>query len=62
MWISAVTWDGSSEGDVYKTTDGGATWTDFTGNIQHRKPQILRFNPKTNELWSAQTMLHKIKQ
>jgi photosystem II stability/assembly factor-like uncharacterized protein len=62
MWISAVTWDGSSEGDVYKTTDGGATWTDFTGDIQHRKPQVLRFNPKTNELWSAQTMLHKIKQ
>ncbi|HSI09163.1 MAG: WD40/YVTN/BNR-like repeat-containing protein [Rariglobus sp.] len=62
IWISAVTWDGSSEGDVYKSTDGGATWTDFTGNIQHRKPQVLRFNPKTNELWSAQTMLHKIKQ
>lgn len=62
MWISAVTWDGSSSGDVYKTTDGGATWTDFTGDLQHRKPQVLRFNPKTNELWSAQTVLHKIKQ
>lgn len=62
IWISAVTWDGSSEGDVYKSTDGGATWSDFTGNIQHRKPQVLRFNPKTNELWSGQTMLHKIKQ
>ena len=62
IWISAVTWDGSSEGEVYKSTDGGATWTDFTGNIQHRKPQVLRFNAKTNELWSAQTMLHKIKQ
>jgi photosystem II stability/assembly factor-like uncharacterized protein len=62
IWISAVTWDGSSEGDVYKSTDGGATWVDFTGNIQVRKPQVLRFNPKTNELWSAQTMLHKIKQ
>ncbi len=62
MWISAVTWDGSSNGDVFKTTDGGVTWTDFTGDIQHRKPQILRFNAKTNELWSGQTMLHKIKQ
>ncbi|CAM3031584.1 WD40/YVTN/BNR-like repeat-containing protein [Rariglobus hedericola] len=62
MWISAVTWDGSSKGDVFKTTDGGVTWTDFTGDIQHRKPQILRFNPKTNELWSGQTMMHKIKQ
>ena len=62
MWISAVTWDGSSRGSVYKTTDGGASWTDFTGDLQHRKPQILRFNPKTNELWSGQTVMHKIKQ
>ncbi len=62
MWISAVTWDGSSDGDVYKTTDAGATWTVFTGTLMHCKPQILRFNPKTNELWSGQTILHKIKQ
>lgn len=62
MWISAVTWDNSSNGDVYKTTDGGATWSDFTGDLMHRKPQILRFNPKTNELWSGQTTMHKIKQ
>ncbi len=62
IWISAVTWDGSANGDVYKSLDGGATWTDFTGDIQHRKPQVLRFNAKTNELWSGQTMLHKIKQ
>lgn len=62
LWISAVTWDGSSSGDVYKSTDGGATWVDFTGNLMHRKPQILRFNPQTNELWSGQTVLHKIKQ
>jgi len=62
IWISAVTWDGSSNGDVYKSTDGGATWTDFTGNMMVRKPQVLRFNPQTNELWSGQTMLNKIKQ
>ncbi len=62
IWISAVTWDGSSNGDVYKSTDGGATWTDFTGDLMHRKPQLLRFNPKTNELWSGQTMLHKLRQ
>lgn len=62
MWISCLNWDGSSNGAVYKTTDGGATWEDFTGNLQHRKPQVLRFNPKTNELWSGQTVMHKIKQ
>ncbi len=62
MWISAVTWDNSSNGGVYKTTDGGVTWTDFTGTLMHRKPQVLRFNPKTNELWSGQTAMHKIQQ
>lgn len=62
MWVSAVTWDGSSDGDVYKTIDGGATWSVFTGSLMHHKPQILRFNPLTNELWAGQTILHKIKQ
>lgn len=62
IWISAVNWDGSSKGDVFKSTDGGATWENFTGNLMHRKPQILRFNPKTNELWSGQTTLNKIQQ
>lgn len=62
IWISAITWDGSSNGTVYKSTDDGATWTDLTGNMMVRKPGVLRFNPKTNELWSGQTMLNKIKQ
>lgn len=62
LWISTVTWDDSSNGGVYKSTDGGTTWVDFTGDLRFRKPQILRFNPETKELWSGQTMLHKIKQ
>jgi len=62
MWVSAVTWDGSSNGDVYKTTDGGATWSSIAGSQINRKPQVLRFNPLTNELWAGQTLLQKIKQ
>lgn len=62
LWISAVTWDASSAGEIYKTTDAGATWTEITGDIAYRKPQILRFNPLTNELWAGQTMIHKTRQ
>ncbi|HSI07801.1 MAG TPA: hypothetical protein VK985_04365 [Rariglobus sp.] len=62
MWVSSVTWDDKADGDVFKTTDGGATWTAITGSLAYRKPGILRFNPQTNELWAGQTMLHKIKQ
>jgi hypothetical protein len=62
IWISATSWDGSSNGAVYKTTDAGATWTDITGNLPYVKPLVLRFNPKTNELWAGGVTLNKIKQ
>ncbi len=62
LWIAATTWNGSSDGGIYKTVDGGATWQEITGNIQYVKPQILRFNPATNELWAGWVGLYKIKQ
>jgi photosystem II stability/assembly factor-like uncharacterized protein len=62
LWISTTTWDGSANGAVYKTTDGGATWQDITGNLPYVKPQILRFNPATNELWCGFVSLNKLKQ
>ena len=62
IWISAVTWDGSTDGAVYKTTDEGLTWQDITGNLNYVKPQVLRFNPETNELWAGWVGLSKIKQ
>jgi photosystem II stability/assembly factor-like uncharacterized protein len=62
IWITRVTWDFSSNGEIYKTTDGGTTWTDITGNIPYRKPLVLRFNPETNELWAGGVGLYKLKQ
>lgn len=62
MWISVVSWDLSANGSVFKTTDGGVTWQDITGNLGYNKPLVLRFNPATNELWSGGVTLHKIKQ
>ncbi|MFA6289198.1 MAG: hypothetical protein WC661_17585 [Opitutaceae bacterium] len=62
IWVSATVWDNSANGAIYKTTDGGATWTDITGNIPYIRPQILRFNPATNELWAGYVGLYKIKQ
>ena len=58
LWVS---FDGG-KGGVYKTTDGGATWTDITGDLPYLYPQILRFNPATHELWAGGVGLFKIKQ
>lgn len=58
LWIS---FDGG-KGGVYKTADGGATWTEITGNIPFLYPQILRFNPATNELWAGGVGLFRVKQ
>lgn len=62
MWISTVTWDSSSNGAVYKTSDGGATWQEITGNLPYAKPLILRYNPLTDELWAGGVGLFKLKQ
>ncbi len=62
MWVSGTVWDNNAKGAIHKTTDGGVTWTNITGNIPYIRPQILRFNPETNELWAGYVGLYKIKQ
>ena len=62
VWVSQTTWNGSDAGGVYKTTDGGVTWQNITGNLPYVKPQVIRFNPETNELWAGWVGLYKIKQ
>jgi photosystem II stability/assembly factor-like uncharacterized protein len=62
LWVAATTWDSLSTGGVFKTTDGGATWMNITGNLPCVKPQLLRFNPETSELWAGHVGLYKCKQ
>lgn len=62
IWISKVSWGTDTGGGVYKTSDGGATWEEITGDIPNRKPLVLRFNPATSELWAGGTGLYRLKQ
>jgi hypothetical protein len=62
IWTSSTTWGEEAIGSVRKTTDGGITWTDITGDLAYRKPLVLRFNPATRELWAAGVGLFKLKQ
>jgi photosystem II stability/assembly factor-like uncharacterized protein len=62
IWISRTTWDSSARGGVYRTTDGGTTWEEITGDIPFRKPQLLRYNAARHELWAGGVGLFKIAQ
>jgi photosystem II stability/assembly factor-like uncharacterized protein len=61
VWISRVGWSGRPEGGVYQTTDGGAAWKEITGDIPHRSPLVLRYDPASSELWAGGVGLYKIK-
>lgn len=62
LWISQVSWGNDAVGAVWKTSDGGASWQDITGNLRYRKPICLRFNPASSELWAAGVGVYKIRQ
>lgn len=62
LWVATTTWDSRATGGVFKSADGGATWHEITGNLPCVKPQILRYNPETRELWAGNVGLYKIKQ
>ena len=62
LWIARTPWGDFPRGQILKTTDGGATWRDLTGNLPYLGSMILRFNPDTRELWAGGKCLFKIKQ
>ena len=62
IWISRTTWDGSSRGGIYRTTDGGGAWSDITGDIPYRKPLVLRYQEASHVLWAGGVGLFRLKQ
>jgi photosystem II stability/assembly factor-like uncharacterized protein len=62
LWYSTIKHGGTAWGHIMKTTDGGSTWQDITGDIGYRKPMVLRFNPATSELWAGGVGLFRTKQ
>lgn len=62
MWTSRVSWGDSSTGHINKTTDGGATWQDITGDIPVRNAAILRYDPASSYLWAGAVGLYRLKQ
>jgi hypothetical protein len=62
LWCAGTTWDGSSQGAVYESTDAGLTWQEITGDLPYRKPLVLRYNPATRELWAAGVCLFKCRR
>jgi photosystem II stability/assembly factor-like uncharacterized protein len=57
-----VTWNTGTTGAICRTTDGGATWQDITGDIPYRHPIVLRYNPETRCLWAAGNGFFTLKQ
>jgi photosystem II stability/assembly factor-like uncharacterized protein len=63
MWAVANFWGGPAQsGGVFKTTDGGQTWTDITGDLPYRRPLVIRYNAETDELWAGNVGLYRLKQ
>lgn len=62
IWISRTTWGSGTRGGIWRSTDGGANWEEITGDIPYRKPQILRYDPTTRELWAAGSGIFKLAQ
>jgi len=62
IWFSTLKWGGERWGYVMKSSDGGGTWQDVTGDIGYRGPIILRFDPATSELWAGGVGLFKTRQ
>ena len=62
VWMTEIAWNASPTGSVFRTSDGGNTWTDITGDLPYRQCKVLRYDPATGYLWAGGTGLFKLKQ
>ena len=53
MWLTRTSWDATTLGGVFETTDGGKNWHSIVGNLPCTRPLILRYNAATKQLWAA---------
>jgi len=61
-WLSRTTWDATTIGGVYETTNGGKTWRSILGDLPSGRPLVLRYNAATKELWAAGPGLFLLKR
>ena len=62
IWLTMMGWGAEIDGGIYKTSDGGKTWTDITGDIPYRQCKVVRYDPATGYLWAGGSGLFKLKQ
>jgi photosystem II stability/assembly factor-like uncharacterized protein len=62
VWLTKISWNASATGSIYKTTDGGKSWADITGDLPYRQCKVLRYDPATGYLWAGGTGLFRLKQ
>jgi len=62
VWISRVTWQTKTVGEVLESCDGGTHWHNMTGDLGYVKPLVLRYDPETQELWAGGVGLFKTKR
>jgi hypothetical protein len=56
MWLNSTTgWFGTNSSKIYKTVDGGATWTSAATNLTNANSFAVQFNALTNGLAASQT-------
>lgn len=53
LWIAGNRWGTSAGEGVWESTDGGTTWRDITADLPNTRPNNLRYNPRTRELWAV---------
>lgn len=63
VWFSDTNWGPLARpGGVYRTTNGGKTWENITGDLPYRKPLILRYDSAAHQLWAGGVGLFKLRQ
>lgn len=53
IWIAGNRWGTSAGEGVWESVDGGRSWANITGDLPNTRPNNLRYNAATKELWAV---------